>query len=115
MVRDRSLYAEQGYYRGQPNDLSLTLAVAFAGHMMIELIEQHDDKPSVYQETIKIKGTAFIIGPSARSRSIGTSRATRPPLSDRLLPIFRARCRIVYMDATRDLPECSRSSRPRTP
>jgi len=34
----------------QPTDMSLTLAVAFAGHMMIELIEQHDDKPSVYRD-----------------------------------------------------------------
>src|SRR5690348_493853 len=49
----------KGFYRGEPTDMSLTLAVAFTGHMMVELIEQHDIKPSVYQETIKVKGHGF--------------------------------------------------------
>ena len=49
----------KGFYRGEPTDMSLTLAVAFTGHMMVELIEQHDTKPSVYQETIKLKGHGF--------------------------------------------------------
>ena len=49
----------KGFYRGEPTDMSLTLAVAFTGHMMVELIEQHDTKPSVYQETIKFKGHGF--------------------------------------------------------
>jgi Glyoxalase/Bleomycin resistance protein/Dioxygenase superfamily len=95
----------KGQYRGQPTDISLTLAVAFAGHMMIELIQQHDDKPSVYQETIRTKGHGFhhwaICSRSfdedvARYRNAGYELAFSD-LSPRGV-------RIVYMDTTRDLP-----------
>ncbi len=33
--------------------------MAFAGHMMIELIQPKDDKPSVYQEIIQRRGYGF--------------------------------------------------------
>jgi hypothetical protein len=46
-------------YRGQPVGLSLSIAHAFAGHTMIELIQQHDDQPSVYTDTIKQRGYGF--------------------------------------------------------
>lgn len=49
----------QGLYRGQATKMRLTLAVGFAGHMMFELIEQHDQEPSVYQETIARCGYGF--------------------------------------------------------
>src|SRR5687768_13784652 len=38
-------------YRGQPSTMDYSGALAFQGTMMIELIEQHDDNPSVYNET----------------------------------------------------------------
>jgi Glyoxalase/Bleomycin resistance protein/Dioxygenase superfamily len=95
----------KGYYRGQPTDMSLTLAVAFAGHMMIELIEQHDDKPSVYQETIKTKGHGFhhwaICSKSFDQDVAGYERAGYPIAFSDLSP---RGVRIVYMDTTRDLP-----------
>jgi hypothetical protein len=37
-------------YRGQPSTMDYSGALAFQGTMMIELIEQHDDSPSVYNE-----------------------------------------------------------------
>ncbi len=46
-------------YRGQPVALSLSIAHAFAGHTMIELIQQHDQLPSVYTDTIARTGYGF--------------------------------------------------------
>ena len=33
--------------------------MGFAGHMLIELIQPLDDEPSVYQETIELRGYGF--------------------------------------------------------
>lgn len=38
-------------YRGRPSTMDYSGALAFQGTMMIELIEQHDDSPSVYNES----------------------------------------------------------------
>ena len=40
----------KGVYRGTVTTMNISLAVAFAGEAMVELIEQHDQEPSVYQE-----------------------------------------------------------------
>ena len=97
--------APEGQYRGKPTDLNLTLAIGFAGHMMIELIQQNNDVPSVYRETIAARGHGFhhwAIASSdfdadvARYRAMGYEIA----FSDR----SPRGVRIVYMDATRDLP-----------
>lgn len=37
-----------GRYRGEPTTPLFSLARAFSGHAMVELIAQHDDTPSVY-------------------------------------------------------------------
>ena len=49
----------EGKYRGGPARFKLTLAIAFSGHLMVELIQQHDDLPSVYMETVKARGYGF--------------------------------------------------------
>jgi hypothetical protein len=49
----------KGVYRGEPTKMKLTLAVAFSGHLMVELIQQHDDEPSVYRETVAKRGYGF--------------------------------------------------------
>ena len=46
-------------YRGQPSKADITLAMSFAGHMNIELIQPNDDHPSVYKELIDTKGYGF--------------------------------------------------------
>jgi hypothetical protein len=46
-------------YRGEPARADIRLAMAFAGHMMIELIQPKDDRPSVYRETIERRGYGF--------------------------------------------------------
>ncbi|MEI9885855.1 MAG: VOC family protein [Rhizomicrobium sp.] len=46
-------------YRGKPSKADITLAMSFAGHMNIELIQPNDDHPSVYKELIDKHGYGF--------------------------------------------------------
>jgi Glyoxalase/Bleomycin resistance protein/Dioxygenase superfamily len=46
-------------YRGAPAKADVTIAMAFAGHMNIELIQPLDDLPSVYRELIDRRGYGF--------------------------------------------------------
>jgi Glyoxalase/Bleomycin resistance protein/Dioxygenase superfamily len=46
-------------YRGQPSKADVSLAMAFAGHMNIELIQPNNDAPSVYREVIERRGYGF--------------------------------------------------------
>lgn len=46
-------------YRGEESRADVTLAMGFAGHMMIELIQPLDDHPSVYKETRTLRGWGF--------------------------------------------------------
>jgi hypothetical protein len=46
-------------YRGMPTNLTVSLAMAFSGSIMIELITQNDQEPSVYRETIDRRGYGF--------------------------------------------------------
>ena len=46
-------------YRGQPATADIRLAMSFAGHMNIELIQPRDDHPSVYKELIDRRGYGF--------------------------------------------------------
>ncbi len=39
-------------YRGQPTDVELTIAVAQAGEMQIEIISQNNEVPSIYRELV---------------------------------------------------------------
>ncbi len=39
-------------YRGTPAELDLTAAVAFAGHVQLEWIVQHNDAPSAYRDVV---------------------------------------------------------------
>ena len=46
-------------YRGGPSRADVAIAMAFAGHMQIELIQPNDDHPSVYREMIDRIGYGF--------------------------------------------------------
>lgn len=46
-------------YRGTQSQADVAIAMAFAGHMQIELIQPKDDHPSVYRETIETRGYGF--------------------------------------------------------
>lgn len=46
-------------YRGAPSQADVAIAMAFAGHMQIELIQPLDDHPSVYRDVIAKRGYGF--------------------------------------------------------
>jgi hypothetical protein len=104
----------KGVYRGAVTKMRVSLAFAYSGELMIELIEQHDKEPSVFQETLKARRTAFIIGRSARATSkkpqritarVDTSKHSRIPPQ----PHWGAASSISTPGAT--CPACSKSSR----
>jgi hypothetical protein len=50
---------EHPTYRGEPSTASVAIAMSFAGHMNIELIQPNDANPSVYKESIDTLGYGF--------------------------------------------------------
>lgn len=46
-------------YRGKPSRADVAIAMSFAGHMNIELIQPNNDAPSVYREHIERHGFGF--------------------------------------------------------
>ena len=46
-------------YRGEESRADITIGMGFAGHMLIELIQPLDNEPSVYRETIELRGYGF--------------------------------------------------------
>ncbi|MGC1458395.1 MAG: VOC family protein [Steroidobacteraceae bacterium] len=50
---------ENPVYRGQPSRAEVALAMTFAGHMNIELLQTTNDAPSVYREMIERRGYGF--------------------------------------------------------
>jgi len=46
-------------YRGAPSQADVAIAMAFAGHMQIELIQPNDANPSVYKDVIDARGYGF--------------------------------------------------------
>lgn len=47
------------HYRGRPTETDVMIAMAFAGHMQIELIQELTPGPSVYSETVAARGYGF--------------------------------------------------------
>lgn len=43
-------------YRGAPSDPDVSLAFAFSGDLQIELVQQHNDAPSVFRDAIESFG-----------------------------------------------------------
>jgi hypothetical protein len=98
----------KGRYRGAATKAHFSLALGYNGQLMVELIQQHDNEPSVFQETLKARGAHgfhhWAVGSrdfektAAHYRSLGYQEAftdTAPaPLE----------CRVIYFDTTRDLP-----------
>ena len=92
-------------YRGRRTDASVSIAMSFAGHMMIELIQEHRPVPSVYREVIEQRGYGFhhwgvaskdFDGDLARYQANGCELAffARVPTGGR----------VAYMDTTAQLP-----------
>jgi len=98
----------KGLYRGVPTKMKVSLALAYSGPLQIELIQQHDKEPSVFQETLKARGAHGFhhwgIGvrdfekAAAHYRSLGYQEAFSDTAPDPL------GCRVIYFDTGRDLP-----------
>ena len=54
-----SFTGPQQRYRGGPTTADVSLAMAFSGRFMIELIQPNDEQPSVYREIIDRRGYGF--------------------------------------------------------
>ncbi|HVB85169.1 MAG TPA: VOC family protein [Candidatus Dormibacteraeota bacterium] len=92
-------------YRGQPTSADVSIAMSFAGHMWIELIQPLDDAPSVYREAIDQRGYGFHhwgVGTPQFDRDVARYQAAGCELA------FFARVpsggRVAYMDTTTTLP-----------
>lgn len=92
-------------YRGKPSSAVCSLAMSFAGHMMIELIQTLDGAPSVYKELIDKRGYGFHhwgLATSNFDRDVKRYEAGGAELA------FFARVpsggRVAYMDTTAHLP-----------
>lgn len=46
-------------YRGEPTDLDISIAIGYSGGVGIELVQQHNDVPSVYRELPAEPGGVF--------------------------------------------------------
>jgi hypothetical protein len=46
-------------YRGQPCEVTLSLAMSNSGELQLELIYQHDDTPSIFTEFLAADGPGF--------------------------------------------------------
>jgi hypothetical protein len=96
----------KGIYRGAVTKMNLSLAVAFAGEAMVELIEQHDHAPSVYQETLTARGAHgfhhWAIG--ARNFDAATAHYKSQGYQEAFSDLSPRGVRVVYFDTTRDLP-----------
>ncbi len=46
-------------YRGQPTSVRWTTALGYRGNMLIEIIRQNDDSPSIYREQLDTRGPGF--------------------------------------------------------
>jgi hypothetical protein len=92
-------------YRGRDSTADVSLAMSFAGHMNIELIQPNDDEPSVYREWIERRGYGFHHWGRATSnfeRDIERFQAAGHDL------VFHAGVpsggHVAYMDTTAELP-----------
>ena len=88
-------------YRGAPVSMTISLARCFAGDSMIELIQQHDSAPSVFNERPYgfhhwAVGVRDIDAAVSRYASFGYPVA----FSD----VVPSGARIIYVDATAELP-----------
>jgi hypothetical protein len=92
-------------YRGQPSRADVALAMSFAGHMNIELIQPNNDAPSVYGEMIERRGHGFHHwGVATWSFDAAVARYQRDGHELAFLAAVPSGGRVGYMDTTAVLP-----------
>ncbi|HEY5059590.1 MAG TPA: VOC family protein [Gaiellaceae bacterium] len=94
-----------GRYRGGPTRPTFTVAHAFAGHAMLELIQQHDDSPSVFNEESGGGRYGFHHwGMLTRTFDDDVARYAAAGYEEAYFDRLPSGSRVIYLDATRDLP-----------
>lgn len=92
-------------YRGAPSQAEISIAMSFAGHMNIELIQMKNDAPSVYREHVERRGFGFHhfgIGSLDFERDVARYRAEGHELV--FLAGVPSGGSVAYMDTTAELP-----------
>jgi hypothetical protein len=92
-------------YRGRPSTAGVALAMSFAGHMNVELIQPLNAAPSVYRETIEKRGYGFHHWGIASANFDGDlEKYQRQGYELAFFLRVPSGGRVAYMDSTRDLP-----------
>jgi hypothetical protein len=92
-------------YRGAASRADVSLAMSFAGHMNIELIQPNNDAPSVYREWIERRGYGFHHWGRATwhfDRDVERYRSAGHELV--FLAAVPTGGRVSYMDTTAEMP-----------
>jgi hypothetical protein len=94
-----------GRYRGEPTSPTFSVARAFSGHAMLELIEQHDDAPSVYHEGDGPRRYGFHHwAKMTRDFDGDVARYAERGYEEAFYDVLPSGSRVIYVDATADLP-----------
>lgn len=98
----------KGRYRGAVTKAHFSLALAYTGDLMVELIAQHDNEPSVFQETLKARGAHgfhhWAVGARdfEKTAALYRARGYQEAFTDTAPEPLG--CRVIYFDTGRDLP-----------
>jgi Glyoxalase/Bleomycin resistance protein/Dioxygenase superfamily len=92
-------------YRGRPTELDASIAISFSGSMMFELIQQHNDVPSVFQDVVNRRGYG-LHHIAVSTRDFGNDCAKYRGMGYE--PVFEAAAdgglRVAYFDTLATLP-----------
>jgi hypothetical protein len=95
-------------YRGGRTEVDVSIATAYSGSMMVELIQQNDELPSVYRETLDRSGWGFhhhAVTTAQFEQDAESYRARGyQPAFEVVMPPFMNSARVTYFDTTADLP-----------
>lgn len=96
---------EAPLYRGKPSQAEVSLAMSFAGHMNVELIQPNNDAPSVYREVLDQRGPGFHhfgVATANFDRDLELHRGAGHELAFYLR--VPSGGRVAYLDTTKELP-----------
>jgi hypothetical protein len=92
-------------YRGRDSTADVAIAMSFAGHMNIELIQPNNDAPSVYREWIERRGYGFHHwGRATTNFDQDVERYQSAGHDLAFIASVPSGGRVAYMDTTQDLP-----------
>jgi Glyoxalase/Bleomycin resistance protein/Dioxygenase superfamily len=91
-------------YRGGPSTATFSVARAFSGHAMVELIQQHDDGPSVFHPAVPRRYGFHHWARMTGEFDAEVERCAALGWEEAFFDVVPSGARVVYVDATPDLP-----------